>query len=131
MRPLRLARIAAEAEGIRLRSRARRAVVRIALMMLALAFLLGAAVLGHIAAWFWLRQRWEPQVVALVLAGVDAVLALLLLLLAARSTDSRVELEALAVRQRAVESIAGTFAFSALAGQLLRIADNFIRRGRR
>jgi len=131
MRPLRLARIAAEAEGIRLRSRARRAMVRIALMMLALVFLLGAAVLCHIAAWFWLRQRWEPQLVALALAGFDAVLAFLLLLLAARSADSRVELEALAVRQRAVESIAGTFAMSALAGQLLRIVANFVRRGRR
>ncbi|HTI81620.1 MAG TPA: hypothetical protein VL614_14320 [Acetobacteraceae bacterium] len=126
-----MARIAAEAEGIRLRSRARRAMVRIALMMLALVFLLGAAVLCHIAAWFWLRQRWEPQLVALALAGFDAVLAFLLLLLAARSADSRVELEALAVRQRAVESIAGTFAMSALAGQLLRIVANFVRRGRR
>jgi hypothetical protein len=105
--------------------------VRIALMMLALVFLLGAAVLCHIAAWFWLRQRWEPQLVALALAGFDAVLAFLLLLLAARSADSRVELEALAVRQRAVESIAGTFAMSALAGQLLRIVANFVRRGRR
>src|SRR5690242_2484507 len=103
MRPLRLARIAAEAEGIRLRSRARRAVVRIALMMLALGFLFGAAVFGHVAAWFWLRQQWEPQLVALVLTGVDVVLAFCLLLLAARSTDSRVEREALAVRQRAVE----------------------------
>lgn len=131
MRPLRLARIAAEAEGIRLRSRARRVMVRVALTILALGLLLGAAVLCHIAAWFWLRQRWEPQVVALVLAGVDAVLAFLLLLLAARSTDSRVELEALAVRQRAVESIAGTFAMSALATQLLRIVADFVRRGRR
>jgi len=130
MRPLRLARIAAEAEGIRLRSRARRAMVRIALMILALALLLAAAAFGHVAAWFWLRQRWEPQVAALVLAGADAVLAFLVLLLAARSTDSRVEREALAVRQRAVESIAGTFAFSALAGQLLRIVADFVRRGR-
>src|SRR5689334_8599314 len=119
MRPLRLARIAAEAEGIRLRSRARRAMVRVAHMILALGLLFAAAAFGHIAAWFWLRQRWEPQVVALVLAGADAVLAFLLVLLAARSTDSRVEREALAVRQRAMESIAGTFAMSALAGQLL------------
>ena len=130
MRTLRLARIAAEAEGIRLRSRARRAIVRVALLMLALGFLLGAAVFGHIAAWFWLRQRWEPQVVALIFAGADAVVAFLLVLLAARSTDSRVELEALAVRQRAVESIAGTFAFSAMAAQLLRIVADFVRRGR-
>lgn len=130
MRPLRLARIAAEAEGIRLRSRARRAMVRVALMILALGLLLAAAAFGHIAAWFWLRQRWEPQLVALVLAGADAVLAFLLVLLAARSTDSRVEREALAVRQRAMESIAGTFAMSAMAGQLLRIVANIVRRGR-
>jgi hypothetical protein len=130
MRTLRLARIAAEAEGLRLRRRARSVMVRAALMTVALGFLLGAVVFCHIAAWSWLRQKWEPQEVALVLAGADAVLALLLVVLAARSAESRVELEALAVRQRALESIASGFAFSALASQLLRVAVGFVRRGR-
>jgi hypothetical protein len=131
MRTLRLARIAAEAEGIRLRRRARSVMVRAALMTVALGFFLGAVLFCHIAAWSWLRQRWEPQVVALVFAGVDVVVALLLVVLATRSADGRVELEALAVRQRALESIASGFAFSALAGQLLRIVVDFTRRGRR
>ena len=55
MRTLRLARIAAEAEGLRLRHRAQRTAVRAASALIALAFLLGAVVFVHIAAWFWLR----------------------------------------------------------------------------
>ncbi len=57
----------------------------------------------HIALWYWLRHHFEPPQSALILAGSDLVLAVILALLAARSTPSRVELEALAVRQRAME----------------------------
>ena len=80
MRPLRLARIAAEAEGVRLRHRAQRTAVRVVFAMIALIFLAGTLVFLHIAAWFWLRQSWERQYAALILAGADLVLALLLAL---------------------------------------------------
>jgi|SRR5579863_5031147 len=130
MRTLRLARIAVEAEGLRLRHRTRRAVVRGMLMVLALGFLVGAAVFCHVAAWFCLRFYWQQPGSALILAGADLVLAAFLALLAARSSPGRVEVEALAVRQRAVDSITGTLALSALAGQILRIAADFFRRQR-
>lgn len=100
------------------------------LMLVALGFLLGAAVFCHIAAWFWLRQYWQQPVCALILAGVDLVLAAFLALLAARSSPGRVEIEALAVRERAVDSITGTLALSALVAQVLRIAADFFRRAR-
>src|SRR5579871_766176 len=105
MRALRLARIAAEAEGLRLRHRARRSAIRATLALGSLGFLLGTVLFCHVAAWFWLRQHWEQPLAALILAGADMVLAVFLALLAARSTPTRVELEALAVRQRATESI--------------------------
>lgn len=130
MRALRLARIAAEAEGLRLRHRTRRAVMRGMLMLIALGFLLGAVIFCHIAAWFWLRFYWAPLGCALILAGADLVLAALLALLAARSSPSRIEIEALAVRQRAMDNITSTLALSALAAQLLRMAVEFFRRPR-
>jgi len=130
MRTLRLARVAAEAEGLRLRYTARRAMTRGILVLIALGFLLGACVFCHIAAWFWLRAHWEPPGSALILAGADLVLAAFLVLLAARSSAGRVEIEALAVRQRALGSITSTLALSALAAQLLRVATEFFRRSR-
>lgn len=130
MRTFRLARVAADAELLRLRLRARRAAVRVILALVALGFLAGAAVFCHVALWFWLRNHWEPPQSALILAGIDVVLAVLLALLAARSTPSRTELEALDVRHRAVEGITASLAFSAIAMQLLRLATQFVRRPR-
>jgi phage shock protein PspC (stress-responsive transcriptional regulator) len=131
MRPLRLARIAAEAEGVRLRHSAQRTVVRVVFAMIALIFLAGTLVFLHIAAWFWLRQSWEHQYAALILAGADLVLALLLAVVAMRSSPDRVELEALAVRQRALEGATASIAWSALAVQVLRLAGNLLSRSRR
>ncbi|HLJ05754.1 MAG TPA: hypothetical protein VKT26_05755 [Acetobacteraceae bacterium] len=130
MRALRLARIAAEAEGLRLRHRAQRALIAAILASIASVFMLGALVFCHLAAWFYLRAHWQPPETALILAGADVLLALVLVLVAARSTTSRVEVEALAVRQRALESIGSTLAISALATQLLRIAVSVFRRTR-
>jgi phage shock protein PspC (stress-responsive transcriptional regulator) len=131
MRPLRLARIAAEAEGVRLRHRAQRTAVRAAFAMIALVFVAGTLVFVHLAAWFWLRQSWDRQYAALILAGADLVLALLLVLLAMRSSPDQMELEALAVRQRALEGATASIAWSTLALQVLRVASNLLSRSRR
>jgi len=130
MRALRLARIAAEAEGVRLRERMRRSATRAAFAVIALGFLAGAVVFAHIAAWFWLRLAWQAQYAALIIAGADLVLAVLLALLAARWSPGRVELEALAVRRQAIDSATSSLAFSALATQLVRLFFNLLSRRR-
>jgi hypothetical protein len=133
MRSLRLARIAAEAEGLRLRQRAKRTAVRLAFGVVALVFLAGALAFAHIAAWFWLRLDWEARHASLILAGADLVLAVFLALLAARSSPGRVEREALAVRQRAIDTATSPLALSALAMPVLRVLGNLLwrRRSRR
>jgi hypothetical protein len=98
--------------------------------LIALGFLLAALMFFHVAGWFWLRQRWEPPASAMIVAGVDIVLAAVLGLLAARSSASRSEIEALAVRRHAMESIASTLAISTLAAQLMRLAAGYFRRSR-
>ena len=130
MRSLRLARIAAEAEGVRLRYSARRTAVRAVLGLVALGFLFGALVFCQIAAWYWLRASWDRPAAALILAGAELVLAAILALLAARSSPGRVELEALAVRRQALEGAGSSLAFSTLATQLLRLAVDLLRRRR-
>ena len=95
MRALRLARIAAEAEGLRLRHSAQRTVVRAILGLIALGLLFGALVFCQIAAWYWLRVSWDRPAAALILAGAELVLAAILALLAARSSPGRIEIEAI------------------------------------
>lgn len=130
MRTLRLARIAAEAEGLRLREQIRRTVVRAILGIIAMGFLAAAVVFANIAAWYWLRLYWTELNTALAMAGADIVMALLLMALAARSTPSRAEVEALAIRRQAMDSAAGSLAFSALAVQLLRLLADLVSRRR-
>jgi len=130
MRTLRLARIAAEAEGLRLRHRAKRTASRIMAGIIAMVFLFGTLVFAHIAAWYWLRQAWQQQYVALTLGGADLLIALLLVAVAARSSPDQTELEALAVRQRALEAVTASITFSTLAMQLLRIAGRMMARRR-
>ena len=132
MRTLRLARIAAEAEGLRLRTRAQRVLTRVVLGLLALLFLLGAVAFGHIALWFWMRidRGWSQTGTALVFAGGDLVLAAFIALLCVRSTPTRVEIEALAVRTRAMEAAASTIALSSLVMPVLRVMLSLLRRRR-
>lgn len=128
MRSLRLARIAAEAEGLRLRYTARRTAVRAILGLAALALTLGAVAFGHVALWYWLRRSFEPPSVALIIAGGELGLALILGLIAARSSPGRIEAEALAVRRRALENATSGLAVSALLTQLLPLAIRLFRR---
>lgn len=132
MRPVRLARIAAEAEGVRLRGMVSRIVTRAAFAAVALLFVIGVIVFAHIAAWFELRTALDQTFLAATgeVAGVDLLVAIILGVLASRSSPSRVEREALDVRRKAVEAIGGTFSLAQLAVPVLRLGANLRRRRR-
>lgn len=131
MRTLRLARIAATAEGLRLRYAARRAAFRAIFLLVALVFLTSAVILLHVAAWSWLRPHLEAAATAAILAGADLVLALLFALLATSSSPGRLEREALAVRQRALDTATRPTGLASLTVQLLRLAIDLFGRSRR
>jgi hypothetical protein len=128
MRAFELARIAAEAEGVRLRYSARRTAARAVMGLAALVFLLGAIVFCHLAAWFRLSMSWDEPVAALILAGSDLVVAVVLMLMATRSSAGRIEAEALALRRRALDQASRSLAFSALITPLLPLASRLFRR---
>ena len=132
MRPFRLARIAAEAEGLRLRGMATRIVTRIGFAVVALFFVLGAVVFAHVAAWYELRIELNQGFLAAagILGGVDLLLAAILGFLARRSAPSRVEVEALDVRRKAIEGIAGALSLTQLVIPLLRLVSGLGRRRR-
>lgn len=132
VRLLRLARIAAEAEGLRLRRRARRAAIRVVLGLIALVWLFGAVVFVHVAVWNWLEDSigWTPLGTAWTLAACDAVIALVLCLAAALLGPGKVETDALAVRTRAVDAATHSLALSVMLTQVVRAAIDLIRRRR-
>ncbi len=132
MRPFRLARIAAEAEGVRLRGMATRIVTRAILAVIALFFVLGAVVFGHIAAWYEIRTALDQSylVTTGILGGADLVVALILVFFATRSSPSRVEIEALDVRRKAVEGIVSALSLTQMVIPLLRLVSG-MRSGRR
>jgi hypothetical protein len=132
MRPYRLARIAAEAEGVRLRGLVSRIVTRAIMGVVALLFVLGAIVFAHLAAWYWVRTGLEQTFLgaAGILGGGDLLIAVILGFLASRSTPSRVEREALEVRRKAIEGIGSALSLTQLVMPILRFAVDMRRRKR-
>jgi hypothetical protein len=130
MRPVRLVRIAAEAEGVRLRGMATRIATRVVFAVIGLIFLLGVMVFAHVAAWVEIRAAADlsPLSTAGVLAGVDLVLAIILLFLASRSSPSRVEVEALEVRRKAIAGLSSAMSVTQMVIPVLRIVSGFRRR---
>jgi hypothetical protein len=133
MRPVRLARIAAEAEGVRLRGMMTRMLTRVIFAVIALVFVLGALVFVHVAAWYEIRTALDLSylVTAAILGGVDLLIAIILLVLASRSAPSRVEVEALEVRRKALEGLSSTLSLTQMAMPVLRIVSGATRRRRR
>jgi hypothetical protein len=128
MRAINLAKVAAEAEILRIQHMLKRQGIRAALGLVAILFALGVLVLTHIAGWQLLRLSDVPPIYAtLILLGVDLVVAAIFGILAARSSPSRDEREALTIRQRALHGARSSLALGALipvAGALLRSRRN-------
>jgi hypothetical protein len=132
MRPVRLARIAAEAEGVRLRGLLNRQVTRIMMAAIALVFGVGALTFAHVAAWYGLRVCLEQTYLATtgILGGADLLFAVVLLVLASRSKPSRVEVEALEVRRKAIQGIGSSLSMVQMVIPILRFIA-YRRRRRR
>ena len=143
MKALRLAQIAAEAEILRLRRIARRTTFRAAYGVLALVFLFFMLCLAHVAGGFALARHFQPVNAALIVLGVDLLIAVIFGALAARSGQDRIEREAIQVRRTALAQMSRSLALFALLAPVSRqmrkrgllgraaafITDAFARRG--
>jgi hypothetical protein len=131
MRAVNLAKVGAEAEILRLRHLLKRQGKRAAFGLVAVLFALGVLVLAHVAGWQVLRMYVPPIYASLILLGVDLVIAAIFGSLAARSSPSGAERDALAIRQRALHEARNSLALGALiplAGTLLRTRRNGARK---
>jgi len=121
MRTLRLAKVAALAEGLRLRQQVRRQVMRAVLGVIAVVFLLTALAGLHAAAVAALASRMHLAYAALIVGGVDLIIATIFGILAARNQPSQIEREALAVRDQARAEAMRMAAVGMLAKPALRM----------
>ncbi len=120
MRLLRLGKIAAQAEGLRWRRLVRRQIMRGIYGAVAAVFALGLLAWLHIAAALALTPRVGPVWAALILAGVDLVIAGIFGAIAASDKPDRIEREALLVRDEARSQIAEAAVMTAVVGPVLR-----------
>lgn len=121
MRSFRLARIAAQAEFLRLRLLLRRQALRVAFAALAVLFLLAALVGAHVGGFLALAETFTPVHAVLIVIGVDLLIAIIFAVLAARDTPSAAEREALQVRRTAARQASEAVAISAVIGSLGRV----------
>jgi hypothetical protein len=120
VRSLRLARIAAKAELLRLRHMLRRQAIRAALAGAAVVFLLASVAGAHVAGVLALAERVTLVDAVLIVAGIDVVIAIVFAALAARDVPGSVERAALRLRRTAVEQAVDTAVLSSLLARLER-----------
>jgi hypothetical protein len=130
MRSLRLAQIAVQAEALRLRRLARRTATRLVFALVALPFLLATFGFFEAAFWNYVSRHFLPELAALITAGGNLLIGGILIVVAALSRDSQVELEALKVRQRALEDISRQVTVTALVAPVARLLLDQLRRNR-
>lgn len=121
MRGIQLARVAAQAELLRLRGLSKRQATRAAFAAVAAIFLLATLVALHVAAGMALTLYVAPIWATLIVAAFDLIVGLILLVLAMRDTPSRMEEEAHQVRVLALEQMKEAAALTTLVGPMLRL----------
>jgi cobalamin biosynthesis protein CobD/CbiB len=114
MRSISLLRLALEAEVLRLRYLLQRQGRRAAFGLLAAIFGVSVLVLVNVVGWQLLRLYVPPIYATVILLGVNLVIAVGFALLAARSSPSHAEQEALRIRRDALEGAQGSLAFAAV-----------------
>jgi len=127
VRSINLLKIAAEAELLRLRALLARQGRRAAFGIVAVIFTLGVLVLAEMAGWQVLRLYVAPISATLILLGINLVITAIFGALAARSSPSHTEREALRVRRQALDAARGTLSFTAA----VPVASTLLRLGRR
>ena len=136
MRALRLASASLEAERVRIGLYGKRLALRLAYAVVAVVFLLAAFAMLHVLAWLALTPAVGPLGRAGILLGFDLVVAVVLLLIAARDRPTTAEIEARILRDTALTQARGSVGLMPLLGglatsPLIGVIVGFIRRRRR
>ena len=117
MRAVELAKVAANAEALRLRQLVHRQLMRAVYGGVAAIFGIGVLVLLHVVAYDLLVPHVSPVVASLILLVVDLAIAGVCGMQALNSKPSLIEEEALAIRKQALTDMRGSVTMMALAGE--------------
>ena len=121
MRPVTLAKVAAQAEILRLRRMARRQVMRAVYGAVAAVFAVGVLVLLHVVAFHAMVPRLSPLVASAILLAADLVIAGVLGYLAMRNTPDQVERDAKQVRDQAVTEMQRLASMATMVGPVRKM----------
>lgn len=121
MRTVSLAKIAAQAEVLRLRGQGRRTAIRVALILVASTFMTAALAAGHVAIVLALENQFQLINAVLIVGAGDIVIATVLGIAASIDRPGRLEREALEVKQKALLHLGEVIAVGALVGPALRL----------
>jgi hypothetical protein len=122
MRLIRLGKLAAQAEALRLKRLVHRQVMRAVFGAVAVVFAVALLAALHVTGALALLPVVGPVYAALIVAAVDLVIAVLFGLLAAFNGPDRIEREALAVREEARAQLGEAAVMSAVVAPLMRRA---------
>jgi hypothetical protein len=131
VRSINLLKLAFDAELLRLRAMMARQGRRAAFAAVAVIFSLVVLALAEATGWLALRHSVESIPATLILLGVNLVIAAIFGVLAARSSPSHTEQEALRVRRQALDASRGALAFTAAIPAMTRLVGGTRNRTRR
>ncbi len=121
MRTVNLAKVAAQAEMLRLRRQGRRTVVRAGYGVVAGVFIVAFLAAAHVAIVLALIPQMQPLHAVLIVGAGDLVIGIVLGLLASRDRPDRIEREAMEVKLMALAQLREAMAMTALVGPALRL----------
>jgi hypothetical protein len=124
VRPLRLARVAAQAEMLVVRRQVTGLVRRAILGAVAAIFALGVLIIAHIIAYLALRQyaQFGPIPAAGIVLGVDLVVTIIFGVLASGQPADPIMEEAIRLRDQSLEQARQSLTLAAMVAPITRIA---------
>lgn len=131
MRSVNLLKLAVEGEILRLRAMAARQAKRGVFGLVACVFALPVLALAEIAGWQSIRLWVDAIPTTLILLGINLAIAGIFGVMAARSSPSYAELEALRVRQQALDAARGTLLITTAVPAAITLLGLGRRGGRR
>jgi type VI protein secretion system component VasK len=126
IKPLRLVRVAAKAQGLALRRQIAGVVRRAILWVIAGIFALGALIVLHVIGYMALGEyaHFQPIASAAIVLGVDVLIAAIFGFLASATASDPILVEAVRVRDQSLEQARQSLTLASMVAPLTRVLSD-------